>query len=337
VLLGALVGLASVGVTRVVYLVEDLFARLPLHWMWWPALGGLAVGVVGLAAPRTMGVGYDNIERIVGGELVGTACLAFCVLKWVSWTIALGSGTSGGTLAPLFMIGGGLGSTIAALALALAPDAGLDVRIAAVVGMASMFAGASRALLASVVFAFETTRQFGTLLPLLGGCTAAFLVSCLAMRTSIMTEKIERRGVRVVGEYTVDFLTQIPVRDVALRPVVTLHADDSVAAVRAWLATRVPGSDHHGFPVLDRHGALVGVVTRRDLYESPLDATRLGDLVRDDVAVIYDDCSLRDAADRMATRGIGRLPVVTRTAPRTVVGIVTRSDLVDVHTRRLAS
>jgi H+/Cl- antiporter ClcA/CBS domain-containing protein len=337
VLLGALVGLAAVGITRVVYRVEDAFAHLPVHWMWWPALGGVAVGLVGLVAPRTMGVGYDNIERIVTGDLAGTACLVFCLLKWVSWSIALGSGTSGGTLAPLFTIGGGLGSTLAALALLVAPHAGLDVRIAAVVGMAGMFAGASRALLASVVFAFETTRQFGTLLPLLGGCTAAFLVSCLTMRTSIMTEKIERRGIRVVGEYTADFLMQITVRDVALRPVVTLRADDSVAATRDWLASHRAGSDHHGFPVLDRSGDLVGVITRRDLYESPSTAVRLVDLVRDDVAVIYDDCSLRDAADRMATRRIGRLPVVTRAAPRTVVGIVTRSDLVDAHARRLGA
>ncbi len=337
VLIGAVVGLASVAITRIVYLVEDGFEHLPVHWMWWPALSGLVVGLVGLVAPRTMGVGYDNIERILSGNLVGTACFAFCLLKWISWTIALGSGTSGGTLAPLFTVGGGLGSTLGTLTLALVPHAGLDVRVAAVVGMAAMFAGASRALLASVVFAFETTRQADALLPLLGGCTAAFLVSCLAMRTSIMTEKIERRGIRVVGEYTVDFLTQVAVRDVALRPVVTLRADEPVSSVRAWLASRAAGSDHHGFPVVDGNGELVGVVTRRDLYESPVEAGRLRDLLRNDAAVIYDDCSLREAADRMATRGIGRLPVVTRARPRTVVGIVTRSDLVDVHTRRLAS
>jgi len=156
------------------------------------------------------------------------------------------------------------------------------------------------------------------------------------MPTSIMTEKIERRGVRVVGEYTADFLAQIAVRDVALRPVVTLRADDTVAGVRAWLASHVRGSDHHGFPVLDATERLIGVVTRRDVYENAADGRRLADVVRPDVAVIYDDCSLRDAADRMATRRIGRLPVVRRDQPETVVGIVTRSDLVDAHARRLA-
>ncbi|MEO7438337.1 MAG: CBS domain-containing protein [Candidatus Binatia bacterium] len=160
---------------------------------------------------------------------------------------------------------------------------------------------------------------------------------CLGMRTSIMTEKIERRGVRVIGEYTADYLTQISVRDVALRPVVTLRADETVERVRAWLTSRAAGSDHHGFPVVDGCGHLVGVVTRRDVYESKPDAVRLADLVQPEVAVIYDDCSLRDAADRLATRRIGRLPVVRRDQPTIVVGIVTRSDLVDVHARRLSA
>ncbi|MCC6764804.1 MAG: chloride channel protein [Deltaproteobacteria bacterium] len=337
VLLGAVVGAAAIAITRLVYGIEDAFARLPLHWMWWPALGSVVVGLVGLAAPRTLGVGYDNIERIVAGDLGGAECLAFCAWKLLSWSIALGSGTSGGTLAPLFTIGGGLGAVLGGLAGTALPQAGVDVRVAALVGMAAMFAGASRAPLASVVFAFETTRQFGGLLPLLGGCTAGFLVSCVGMPTSMMTEKIERRGVRVVGEYVADYLSQVTVRDVALRSVVTLRADTTVGAARRWLASRVPGSDHHGFPVVDADDRLVGVVTRRDVFETGTDDARLADLVGSDVAVVYDDCSLRDAADRMATRRIGRLPVVHRARPDTVIGIVTRSDLVDAHARRLAS
>jgi H+/Cl- antiporter ClcA len=337
VVLGAIVGVASIGVTRLVYDIEDGFERLPVHWMWWPAIGGAAVGLVGLIAPHTMGVGYDNIERILSGELAGTACLTFCALKLLSWSIALGSGTSGGTLAPLFTIGGGLGSVLGSLAIAAVPSAGIDIRVAALVGMAAMFAGASRALLASVVFAFEATRQLGGLLPLLGGCTAGFLISCLGMPTSIMTEKIERRGVRVLGEYTADHLGQIAVRDVALRPVVTLRADDTVGRIRTWLTSRAPGSDHHGFPVLDAMGSLIGVVTRRDVWEHATEQTLLAELVRPDVAVIYDDSSLRDAADRMATRRIGRLPVVRRADPTKVIGIVTRSDLVDAHAQRLSA
>ncbi|MEO8090384.1 MAG: chloride channel protein, partial [Gemmatimonadales bacterium] len=169
VVLGGIIGLIAVYVTRAVYAIEEAFERLPIHWMWWPALGGLAVGIIGYFSPRTLGVGYDNIEAIVGGSLVGTALLLLVVFKLISWLIALGSGTSGGTLAPLFTIGGGLGSLAASATLLAFPRSGIDIHVAALVGMAAMFAGASRALLTSVVFAFETTRQPMGLLPLLAG------------------------------------------------------------------------------------------------------------------------------------------------------------------------
>jgi H+/Cl- antiporter ClcA len=190
---GVLVGLTSVWVTRIVYAIEDGFEHLPIHWMWRPAVGGVVVGVVGIVAPRTMGVGYDNIDDLLSGHLAGTALLWLVLMKFVSWSISLGSGTSGGTLAPLFTIGGGLGALLGGLIASLAPSLGVDPRIAGLVGMASMFAGASHATLASVVFAFETTRQPMGLLPLLGGATAAYLASSLMMRTSIMTEKIARK------------------------------------------------------------------------------------------------------------------------------------------------
>jgi CIC family chloride channel protein len=331
IVLGGLVGVSAIGVTRLVYAVEDGFERLPIHWMWWPALGGLVVGGVGYLAPRTMGVGYDNIEQILSGDLTTRAVFVLCGLKFVSWSISLGSGTSGGTLAPLFTIGGGLGALLGSLAAQLAPSTGIDPRIAALVGMAAMFAGASRAVLASVVFAFETTRQPMGLLPLLGGCTAAHLISCLFMRNSIMTEKIERRGVRVLGEYAVDVLARIRIRDFALRPVVSIRADAEIEEIRRWIASGAQGTSHQGFPVLEDDGAVVGLVTRRDLLGEIASAVRMRELLRRPPSVIYDDCSLRDAADRMAHEQIGRLPVVSRSNPRSVIGIVTRSDIVGVH------
>jgi H+/Cl- antiporter ClcA len=193
ILVGSLVGLTSVWVTRFVYYIEDRFEKLPIHWMWRPAVGAIAVGVMGIVAPRTMGVGYTNIDDILSGNLVGGALVLLFVCKFISWSISLGSGTSGGTLAPLFTIGGGLGAVLGAAAAWAIPSAGIDPRMAALVGMSSMFAGASHATLASVVFAFETTRQPMGLLPLLAGSTAAYLVSCMLMRTSIMTEKIARK------------------------------------------------------------------------------------------------------------------------------------------------
>jgi CBS domain-containing protein len=337
VAIGALVGLASVWVTRAVYTVEDGFARLPIHWMWWPALGGIMVGVVGVVSPHTLGVGYDNISAIVGGDLALRAVLVLCGLKLISWVVALGSGTSGGTLAPLFTIGGGLGAALGAGAAVLIPGVGVDVRIAALVGMAAMFAGASRALLASVVFAFETTLQPLALVPLLGGCTASFLVSCLLMRTTIMTEKIARRGIRVPAEYVADFLEQILVRDSASRGVTALRADDTLEHIRAWIASGAVGTEHQGFPVVDDDGHLVGVLTQRDLSpERHASTSRARDLVSRPAIVVYDDCSLREAADHMVHHQIGRLPVVTRATPHKVIGMLTRSDLLEAHQPRVA-
>jgi H+/Cl- antiporter ClcA/CBS domain-containing protein len=325
---GAFIGYLSVYVTRAVYWIEDLFEHLPIHWMWWPAVGGVAVGVVGYFAPHTLGVGYDNIEGMVAGRLFGEAVLFLCAMKFVSWAIALGSGTSGGTLAPLFTIGGGCGVVLGELAAVAFPQFHVDPRICALVGMAAMFAGASRALLASVVFAFETTLQPLGLLPLLGGCTAGYLVSALLMRNTIMTEKLARRGVRVPAEYAADFLDQISVAAACTRDVIAMRQDQTVADVHELVAT------HQGFPVVDDNGDLLGVVTRRDFIDAA-PSTPLRDLIRRPPAVVFLDSSLRDAADQMVRENVGRLPVVERANPRRLAGFITRSDLLSAHARRL--
>jgi len=336
IVLGAFFGLVAVGVTRAVYAVEDRFEKLPIHWMWWPALGGLVVGAVGYFSPHTMGVGYDNIEHILSGSLAGKALFLLCALKFVSWSVSLGSGTSGGTLAPLFTIGGGLGAVIGGLAVAAAPRLGVDPRIAGLVGMAAIFAGASRALLTSIVFAFETTLQPLGLLPLLGGCTAAYLVSCVLMRHTIMTEKIARRGVRVPSEYAADYLDQVFVSHVATKVVTALSSLDTVGEVKAWLASGAAGTHHHAFPVLDEQGALLGVLTRHDILEDGYGAElSIGRLLKRPPAVAFDNSSLREAADLMVKEGVGRLPVVSHAEPRKVVGILTRSDLLSAHARRI--
>ncbi|HEY1697127.1 MAG TPA: chloride channel protein [Polyangiaceae bacterium] len=333
--MGVVAGFASTLVTRAVYWVEDGFEKLPIHWMWWPAIGGIAVGVIGYVSPHTMGVGYDNIDHILDGSFAGEAVVVFCLLKFLSWCLSLGTGTSGGTLAPLFTIGGGLGSAMGVAAVWLLPSAGVDVRVAALVGMAALFAGASRALLASVVFAFETTRQPMGLLPLLGGCTAAYFVSAMMMKNSIMTEKIARRGARVVSDYVADYLDQVLVSDVAAAPVVVVRADDTVNAVRAWIGRHAEGSAHQGFPVVDEEDRIVGVVTRRDLLDGEASDEALRKIIKRPPAVVYDDSTLRDAADHMAKEGIGRLPVVSRDEPDHVIGMITRSDIIAAHGGRL--
>jgi H+/Cl- antiporter ClcA/predicted transcriptional regulator len=335
---GAAIGVVAILVTGGLYAVEDAFERLPIHWMWWPALGAVVVGLVGWYAPRTLGVGYENIEQMVAGTIAGRALLVLVVLKLVSWLVALGSGTSGGTLAPLFTIGGGVGALAGGTLAQAFPSLGIDPRIAALVGMAAIFAGASHAVLASVVFAFEITRQPLGLLPLLAGCSAAYLVSLLGMRHSIMTEKLARRGTRIRSEYAADFLEQVLVSEIASTEVVALAADEPVEEVRDRIAARAPGSQHQGFPVVNGRGELVGVVTRRDLLDLDIELTAcVGELVRRPAVVIYDDSSAREAADHMVHERVGRLPVVSRRDPRRVIGIVSRSDLLEAHERRLAA
>jgi CIC family chloride channel protein len=342
IVLGAIIGVASVLVTRAVYAIEDAFEYLPIHWMWWPAVGAIAVGLVAYfvprAGPRTLGVGYFNISDILSAKGAVGFFAILCVAKFISWSISLGSGTSGGTLAPLFTIGGALGFVIGAGANHLFPHAGIDVRIAALVGMAAIFAGASRALLASAVFAFETTLQPLGLLPLLGGCAASFLVSCMLMSNSIMTEKIVRRGVRVPAEYSADYLDQILVRDACSRDPITLRSDQTLGDVRNWLNSHAPGSSHQGFPVVDASHLLIGVVTRRDLLDTNRPAEQqVAELIRRPPVYIYDDCTLRDAADHMVNHDIGRLPVVSRLNRRKIIGMITRSDLLRAHRARLES
>ncbi|MCC6713401.1 MAG: chloride channel protein [Candidatus Dadabacteria bacterium] len=336
VALGALTGLAAVYVTRAVYGLEDLFARIPVHWMWWPAIGAVAVGVVGYFAPDTLGVGYNIIDDILSGGIAGKTLAVLFILKFVSWSIALSSGTSGGTLAPLFTIGGGLGAVLGAGAVILLPAAGIDPNTAALVGMAAMFTGASRAFLTSVVFAFETTLEPNSILPLLGGCGAAYLVSALMMRYSIMTEKIERRGIKVPAEYGIDALAGILVRECASYKVSSLETGRTLREIKSWLNSGLDGSGHQGYPVLDENGELKGMLTRKAVFSSSLPETaRLSELVTRPPVTIYEDDTLRDAMDVMSENDIGRLPVVIRSSPGRVVAILTRSDVMTANKKHL--
>jgi CBS domain-containing protein len=305
--------------------------------MWWPMIGALAVGLVGIVEPRALGVGYDNISGVLSGSIAGTALLMLLIFKFIAWSVYLGSGTSGGTMAPLFTIGGAIGAILGTLIAAMAPSLGVDHRVAGLVGMAAVFAGASHALLASVVLAFETTRQPLGLLPLLAGCTVGYLASILLGRHSIMTEKLARRGTAVRPEYVADHLAHVIVRDVATREVVTLVSTRTLADVRAWLLSDAAGTTHQGFPVVNDQGLLIGVVTRRDLMQGSQENRTVRDVIRRPPVVVYEDSTLRDAADHMVVEEVGRLPVVSRDAVLKVVGIISRSDLLAAHRPRLTA
>jgi chloride channel protein, CIC family len=318
---GAVVGISSTWVTRAVYWIEDKFEELPIHWMWWPAIGAVAVGVIGIWQPRTLGVGYDNIEGALAGSFTTSALVALVAAKFASWAIALGSGTSGGTLAPLMTFGSGTGYVIAhALAVYVFPGAGIDPRVAALVGMTAMFAGASRALMASIVFALEATQEIHAVVPIVAGVTVAYFASCLMMRTTIMTEKLVRRGVTVAGEYDVAPLAHVLVGSIASREVKTVDADATVGEVVANL------DRHQAYPVV-RGDQLVGVITVRELMAAAADE-RISTLIARPPVTIYARETARVAVERMATEEVGRLVVVDDKAPTRPVGIITRSDIV---------
>jgi H+/Cl- antiporter ClcA len=350
--LGLLAGGLALLLTLAVYGMEDLFHHLPFHWMWWPALGGLAVGIGGYFQPHALGVGYDlirgllqnNLGRVlgVGADQLTWALLALILVKGGIWAIALGSGTSGGVLAPLLILGGSLG----ALAAPLLP--GGDAPLWALVSMAAVMGGTMRSPLTGVVFALELTYDVRTLPLLLIGSAMAYLVTVLLMRRSILTEKVARRGYHVSREYSVDPLERLSVADVMATDVVAVPAS---LPARALLADYFLGGrpkQHQGYPVVDASGELVGVVTRSSLLEGwmyavikgaqgqaqpAMDVIIVYDLIHRDPITVQPWESCRTAAERMAQAGVGRLPVVSPEDPRKVIGMVTRSDLLKPRAR----
>lgn len=333
---GAAAGAISAPVTRALFAMEDgFFSKLPIHWALWPALGGLAVGLIGLLVPRTLGVGYDNITQILSGSITGWAVVALCVAKFVSWAVALGSGTSGGTLAPLFTVGGGFG---AALGLGLAhlfPWAGLDPRMAALVGMAALFTGASRAMLTSVVFAVEATRQPWGILPLLAGCAVAYLVSSRLMATNIMTDRLIRRGARVPTGLGTDPLDQILVAERCSREPTVLPADMRAHEARTWLHGGDPGSTHRAFPLLEPDGRLVGLISRTRLLEAEGDLP-IRDYARPPV-LVPPFRTLREAGNLMAEARADVLIVAEPAHPDRMLGVLTLRDLLEARNAHVDS
>ncbi|MDP9119908.1 MAG: chloride channel protein [Acidobacteriota bacterium] len=329
---GLAAGLASGLLTTLVYAFEDLFAKLPMHWMWWPILGGLAVGLGGLLDPRVLGVGYDTIQALLAGRLAGASAASLLLLKAVVWAIALGSGTSGGVLAPLLIMGGALG----ALESSLIPvgDAGLW----AMVGMAAMMGGTMRSPLTAILFAVELTHDWNALPALLVASVVAHGATVLLLRRSILTEKIARRGHHLVREYGVDPFEVHRIGEVMDRGVVTIPATMTVAE----LSARIAGGDpvlvnRQGIPIVDERGELAGIVTRSDLMramegESGREATVLDAGTRD-LVVAYPDELLRDAVARMLARDIGRLPIVDRHDRRRLVGYLGRAGIMRARVR----
>jgi H+/Cl- antiporter ClcA len=331
--IGLLIGLAATLITRIVYFLEDSFEKLPIHWMWWPALGGLVVGVVGYFAPRTLGVGYENISDVLSGSLTLQVVLSLCLLKFASWAIALGSGTSGGTLAPLLTIGGATGSLLGSLLLHLFPQSGITLPLAALTGMSAMFAGASRALLTSVIFALETTGQSNALLPLLAACIASYVVSYFLMENTIMTEKIARRGVKTPHSYEPDVLEKHTVKQVLKEISFVLGGENTLQEVREWLNRNKYHQNY--FIVVNGQGSFEGVVSSSNLFSKHHDTGKtVENLIEQKPFTVSQGDSLRMAVDMMARENLDVLPVVSDEG-KTVVGVLSYKDILSAYKLQL--
>lgn len=339
---GLLAGVLAMALTLAVYGAEDAFRRLPLHWMWWPVLGGLVVGLGGMAEPKALGVGYGLIGELLRGEYVARALFGLIVVKGLIWSIALGSGTSGGVLAPLLMMGCALG------ALEASAVSGADRALWPLVSMAAALAGTMRLPLTSVIFALELTHDLNALPALLIASVVSYGLNVLVLKHSILTEKVARRGYHITQEYAVDPLERLSVGAVMTTEVVAVPA---ALPVRDLLGQYFFGggrSKHSGYPVVDKLGNLLGVITRSDLLEHWItglidgskDADVLGngaiiayDLISRQSITAYPSESCRIAAERMAQMGVKQLPVVSPDDPNKLIGIVTVGDLLKAHQR----
>jgi CIC family chloride channel protein len=339
--LGVVCGLAAVGFSKLLYWTEDQFEKLPVDELWWPAIGALGLGIVGYFVPRVLGVGYDTIGDILNANLAWKLLLVVMVAKAVALVISLGSGTSGGLLAPMFMSSAAMGGVFAMGVDRILPAANLSAGAFALVAMGAVFGAASRATFAFIIFAFEITRDYNSVLPLmLVSVIADGIAMWLMPRASIMTEKLARRGLHIHQDYEADVMQQVRVSETMDRDVPTLPASMTVNELSDLIARREPSvSRHQGMFVLDAEGKLAGVITRGDVMRA-LDADPSGtatvfDAGTRDVVVTYPDEMLHAASSKMLRNDIGRLPVVDRKDPQKVVGYLGRPGIMAARLRRL--
>ncbi|SDA36844.1 chloride channel protein [Sphingomonas sp. NFR15] len=322
--LGMVLGVEAAVLSSLLYRVEDLFHRLPVHWMWWPAIGGLVVGLGGLIDAHVLGAGYANIQALLDGALTLRVVLALLVVKAIVWLVALGSGTSGGVLAPLLILGGALG----ALAGQVLPG---PAGFWALIGMAGILSGAMRAPLTGAVFVVELTGHFDALPCTIAAAAGAYAVSVLVMRRSILTEKIARRGRHILQEYSVDPLEFLQAETVMTADPVTLAGDMPIGAAIDFF-TR---ADHRSYPVVDRDGRLLALASRSDALRwqvsGALPETTLAEALSDaSQPLAHPATPIGRVADLMVESGTGRIPIVDP-ATRRVVGILSRHDLLKVR------
>jgi CIC family chloride channel protein len=332
-LVGLLAGGLSALLTVSVYAAEDAFQKLSIHWMWWPAIGGLAIGLGGLIFPQALGVGYDTIGGLLQGSVTTHIILGVLLVKWFIWAVSLGSGTSGGVLAPLLMMGGALGG----LEAMFLPNEGAGFW--PLISMGAILGGTMRSPFTSIVFAFELTHDANVFLPLLVGSVIAHAFTVLTLKRSILTEKVARRGYHLSREYEVDPLEILLASEVMRTTVAVLPATSTVAEIHGSL-----NSEHRQkqrlLPVVNADGTLAGVLTRKDIrdridQEGELALGRsLHELVRKNASAVYSDEPLRVVVYLMAEHGLTRMPVIER-ASKKFLGLISLDDLLKARSRHL--
>jgi chloride channel protein, CIC family len=332
---GVVAGLQSAITTGGLYWVEELFEKLPIHWMWWPALAGIVVGVGGLIDPAALGVGYDNIQALISGTVLIHAAIALLLVKGVIWVVALASGTSGGTLAPLLMMGGAVG----ALEAHFLPFG--DAGFWALIAMSAVLGGTLRCPLTATVFAIELTGDLSVMPAVLVACVASFAVTVLIMRRSILTERLARRGRHLTYEYTVDPFEVMRVSEIMTHPVDTLPTRMSTEEALAFFDTENGVKRHKSYPVVDAAASVVGMVSRADVLRWSREGWPKGQTLGEspdvgEVFVGYTDELVGHLADRMASADVGRVPIVDRATGK-LAGLLARRDLLRVraHAARL--
>jgi chloride channel protein, CIC family len=340
-LLGGICGLAAVGFTRLLYWTEDLFEKLPVGELWWPAIGALGLGIIGYFVPRVLGVGYDTIGDILNANLALRLLVVVMLAKAAALVISLGSGTSGGLLAPMFMSSAAMGGAFAIVINWVVPSAHLSPGAFALVAMGAVFGAASRATFAFIIFAFEITRDYNSVLPLMLVSVIADGIAMLLMpRASIMTEKLARRGLRIHHEYEADVLHYTSVSETMERDIPAIVAGTRIAELAERIARREPDvSRHQGLLVTDAEGKLAGIITRGDVMRA-LDKDPSGTMTvleagSQNVVVTYPDEALHEASEKMLRFDIGRLPVVERDNPRVVIGYLGRPGIMAARVRKL--
>ncbi len=337
IVLGILCGLSAVAFSKLLYWVEDLYTKLPVSDIWWPAIGGLGLGIIGFFVPRVLGVGYETISDLLNDRLALAVLLLVVFAKPLALVVSLGSGTSGGLLAPMFMTGAGFGCLFAHVVNHFVPSVQLSPSACALVAMAAFFGAAARAPFTFIVFVFELTRNYDSVLPLMLVVAVAEVVTLMFMKNStIMTEKLIRRGRLVNQDYEADVFRRITVQQVMDPNPVILPATMRIADLTARITKPDPGFGRHpAYLLVDEAGLLAGIITRQDLvkaFESDPEGNQtVLQAGTANLAVTYPDELVGDALDRMLATACGRLPVLSRAEPGKIVGYFGRSAVLDAR------